>query len=199
MTPKEIARLITEDPDIFAESWGVPDWDQLERDLMELIAPSDKVTFFRDKVSSPKNVTEQKPDSKPDGWWFTSGNAWVKLIYEKGQEKDIELGRYLYRLDYDPQRVFIIDSLEAYREFTNEYYLKKWFVDWPRVAESYGGIEVAVWLPEFASSHWLQGWDVESGCIWDNSVLTEFDLLMDLQAETREYQAGFDWIEQHDL
>jgi hypothetical protein len=49
-------------------------------------------------------------------------------------------------------------------------------IDWPKVAEHYAGIEICPYLSNKRNDDdffWYYGWDVASGCIWDQKGIEE--------------------------
>lgn len=88
----------------------------------------------------------------------------------------------VFLLDINESRVKIIRTFDELMEFDKQYgveneRLMKWRnIDWGMVANDWGGIEIAPYINKarFGVS-WYYGWDVASGCIWGNGVITNIE------------------------
>lgn len=112
---------------------------------------------------------------KPNGLWYGIGTSWIDWVRSEmpGMERD-----YVYLLEVDESKMKIIKNYEELVEFENEYReynlpgTKLAYIDWRRVSEKYGGIEIAPYIWKARNTHfWYYGWDVASGCIWEDSVI----------------------------
>ena len=60
-------------------------------------------------------------------------------------------------------------------------------INWPAVAERYGGILITPYQWSHRMSlHWYCGWDCASGCVWDLSQIKSVELLAEVM-EVEDY------------
>jgi hypothetical protein len=92
--------------------------------------------------------------------------------------------RFCYSVCVDPTRVLSIHSAQELDTFTETFGLVatkidpdwlRYGIDWAKVAQQYGGIEVIPYCYECRldgiSSAWYCSWDVASGCCWDTDAI----------------------------
>lgn len=115
---------------------------------------------------------------KPYGFWYQTGRSWEEWI--AGERMLDWMKPYLVVIEVDPSRILQLRSAYELHQFTEQY--KAPFVpgqtvfesgrltaiNWQRVAESWGGIEISPyqWSCRF-DLMWYYGWDCASGCVWD--------------------------------
>ena len=172
------------------------------------------IHFSCNEIKAIQRVEEQNT-IKPRGLWYSTGTKWIDF-FRKNIDK-IKKCRYVYRLELnytrklipDPQskKVLRIKDEITFDEFTLKYGLilkDKYtdlmfdvFIDWSRVKEDCGGIEVIPLIksrintkdPEIIKKYnerfkfipptrvddivgiylgfWLRIFDIDSGCVWD--------------------------------
>lgn len=125
---------------------------------------------FLDKILSFKQ--ENKPNSKPKGFWYAIDNEWIKWCKS-------EMPHWIKKYNFEvilPENFNLlkIDNLFDLHLFSRKYRIIDQFgtifIDWKKVAETYDGIEIAPYQYEARhdkSTLWYYGWDVASGCIWN--------------------------------
>lgn len=119
---------------------------------------------------------ELYPDHKPQGLWFSVGEAWKDWCEAERFGLDrllhvspIVLGR--------GAKILRLRNPAALDKFTAAYRtpllpgtdLRSFVIDWPKVSESYDGIVIAPyqWRRRLSiEAFWYYGWDCASGCIW---------------------------------
>ena len=118
--------------------------------------------------------------NKPAGVWysFTLGRGgWLhKTLYEYGWIKKY---KYILELDISNLRVLKINNEKQLEEFDKKYGVdSKEFgraIRWdkspfrpelPAVKEDYDGIEIRNIDFNWHKLDWVDGWDLDSGCIW---------------------------------
>jgi hypothetical protein len=124
---------------------------------------------------------------KPLGLWYAVGWAWVEWC--RSEMPEWAKGVRAYRLTLDRARLLCLvteyDVLAFGREYGCDPYhmggrLGTMHIDWPRVAQRYGGVEVAPyhWRLRYGTADddcmWYYGWDCASGCVWDARVVQRF-------------------------
>lgn len=125
-------------------------------------------------VSNFENRT-QKQNSKPIGLWYGFGDSWKEWC-------KYEMPNWIKQHDYEvvivPERILVLNSCEELRNFTNnfavQYFSDMNIIDWPKVAQLYSGIEITPHISEARwgmEMFWYMGWDVASGCIWNERGL----------------------------
>jgi hypothetical protein len=134
----------------------------------------------------------QNPEWKPRGLWYGIDDAWLSWCES---EQPNWIGKSFWKLDVDESKMLLLSpgDLEG---FTKEYLtapswagmrpkeyalLKKLssatdWIDWPRVAKRYSGIEIKPYSWKHRMSlMWYYGWDCASGCIWRADALRGFE------------------------
>ncbi len=116
----------------------------------------------------------QKPNHKPQGFWYGFGDEWIEWAEFAGSEYR---GEYIYEVDIDGSNVLQIRDYSEIEEFTKEYKFEEqiipgviFHIDWPRIASKYDGIEINPYISAArldTKSAWYYSWDVASGCIWN--------------------------------
>lgn len=118
-------------------------------------------------------------DKKPKGlWWGSYGKdrapyGWIEWL----KESRLDEYRHGWRVMLLPEfRLLTLQSFEDIMWFGEEYKGEQppglkclYAIDWPRVAESFDGIEIAPYCWSARMHHraiWYYGWDCESGCAW---------------------------------
>jgi len=150
-----------------------------------------------------KNVDDQKINFKPKGFWYANENDWIQwvgnnmgIIYRYFFEVKI------YHTDLknpDRNKILYLETIEDMIEFSvrfkgfytidyyeneNEYnedieinYNNKtiYIIDWKKVTELYGGIEIKISKPYLLSKEynliWASTFDVHSGCVWNMKAI----------------------------
>jgi hypothetical protein len=121
---------------------------------------------------------------KPTGLWYSMGTEWIDWCRSEQGNPEWER-KNVFLLEVDDWNVLVLDTPEKRREFEREYgHSSDKFsrenklinvIDWERVAEDYYGIEIHnPWGP---IGHWLNPWDVGSGCIWDKRAIKRVEKL----------------------
>lgn len=116
----------------------------------------------------------QRPDDKPDGFWYGFGNEWIEWTEMAGPERK---GKYVYELDMNGSNILQIKEYSEIEEFTKDYGSseqiipgKIFSIDWPRTEFKYDGIEINPYIYQARLDDeflWYYSWDVASGCIWN--------------------------------
>lgn len=163
--------------------------------LRENFAPSvvnevSKETYLRIKRLYPKSrlimshepeinfreKTNQEVEFKPNGLWYGIGTAWIDYTRDTFPHREQE---HMFKIDVDESQMLFIRTLEDMEEFEKEYGVKSansyyTYIDYVKVAQDYGGIEIAPYLGAAYGKHlWYSSWDVPSGCIWRQGVITK--------------------------
>jgi hypothetical protein len=85
---------------------------------------------------------------------------------------------HAFLLDIDDSRLLKINTYEDLKLFNEEYVIDNYYVDWKRVSEKYGGIEIVPYIYEARHEMlWYYTWDVASGCIWAPNMLKKSKLI----------------------
>lgn len=113
----------------------------------------------------------QKKEYKPNGLWFDVDASWLEFCQEEWST-NLPRVKFAYEVEFPEAEILHIQGELELERFTREYSTKflkvgKRFypINWPEVAKDYKGILISpyVWA--------AYGWDIESGCIWDTSIL----------------------------
>jgi len=122
---------------------------------------------------------------KPLGLWYGINNEWLDWCY--GEEPDW-IKKYLFELDIDMTDVFVISDNGELCEFQKRYekcMIKNVpYIDWKKVKNDYKGIEI-INYSDIKYNSFLTffsmvfcAWDVSGGCIWDLSVIKNFNRIL---------------------
>ena len=74
-------------------------------------------------------------------------------------------------LDLDYSKILRINNEAKMNAFVNEYQMDYDTVNWDYVAQDYSGIEIIPMVWGKRNSYWYDGWDIPSGCIWDEDAI----------------------------
>lgn len=149
-----------------------------------------KETYLRIKRLYPKSrlimshepeiTFREKPhqdiEFKPNGLWYGIGTAWIDYARDVFPHREQE---HMFKIDVDESQMLFIRNLEDMEAFEQKYGVKSdssyyTYIDYVRVAQDYGGIEIAPYLGAAYGKHlWYSSWDVPSGCIWRKGVITK--------------------------
>lgn len=116
---------------------------------------------------------QQKVEPKPNGFWYSAGDAWLEWCKSDMPQW---VGEHACVLDLGASNILQLDTLEKIKAFSLEFGNKLYtqaravFIDWPTVATRWDGIEIIPyqWSIRTDPDHfWYYGWDVASGCVWN--------------------------------
>jgi len=116
-----------------------------------------------------------KPMVKPFGLWYAIGTEWIDWVrYERPDwERD-----HAFVLDVDESRLLKINNYNDLQRFNEEYGIEGYYIDWEKVSEKYGGIEIAPYIYQARYEiSWYYDWDVASGCIWGPDMFKNSKLI----------------------
>ena len=120
---------------------------------------------------------EQDLAHKPVGLWYSVGNEWIEWC--RIEEFYTQDPKFIYALAVDESKllrlVSVLDILAFTAEFGDPH--DSYNIDWPAVAQRWGGIEIAPYQWELRLDRrtcWYYSWDVASGCLWEPSMLLSY-------------------------
>jgi len=139
--------------------------------------PRGRYHFSRTPIPAYYGTTRQEPDVKPKGLWYSCGDAWLDFAHMSMPSRLDDMN-FVYRVFPGPHTLYIRTAKEL-DGFTSSFgvapeWMPDWmpdsdtvFVDWPRVAQLYSGIEICpyIWSRRM-DTKWYYPWDVASGCLW---------------------------------
>ena len=156
-------------------------------------------------IMSSNDTIQFKPNSnqevsfKPKGLWYGIGDSWLRWV--RSEMPDWEADN-VFKIDIDESKILKITNYDELVAFENRYavtdekngYMSSRYksIDWSAVAKDYAGIEIAPYIYKARYDHmWYYGWDVASGCIWGDGVITNITKLNDNQVgESASQQAA---------
>lgn len=113
----------------------------------------------------------QKPNMKPEGFWYGFGNEWVDWCKYEMPDR---IGKYKYNVDVGDTNILKIKTLNELKKFNQDYHSNLFdndismHIDWVKVASEYDGIEINPYQYQARFDiFWYYGWDVASGCVWN--------------------------------
>ena len=136
-----------------------------------IIMSKDDMIKFR-----PTPIENQEPRPKPRGLWYGIGPSWIDWVRSEMPDWEVD---NVFKIDIDESKMLLIRNIEELAAFDKEYGDDggRWKnINWHNVASKYGGIEIAPYLYEGRYEYmWYYGWDVASGCIWDDGVIMNIE------------------------
>jgi len=158
---------------------------------------------IRQKLHFSKHVdlrfdTYQQIDIKPFGVWYSWGGVWADyLAGSKWGRKRLEEYKCIFKIKIQGN-VFRPRSQKEFIQFTERYgvlcsdikpnelsYLKSFqrgdykrfkhpfLIDWFEVSKDYDGIDIRFNRKADELFYWYNGWDLSSGCIWNESAIAK--------------------------
>lgn len=138
----------------------------------------------RRPVSLRHETPLQKPDFKPNGFWYGIHDSWVSWV--KGNMPEWE-GDYLYEVKVNSDKILHMSTYAELADFTAKFghsivpelpmMNRHCYINWAPIAERWDGIEISpyVWDARF-DFIWYYGWDCASGCIWNAEKIELIEL-----------------------
>jgi hypothetical protein len=128
-----------------------------------------------DKIIYSPVDQPNKPMAKPFGLWYSIGTEWIDWVRMEMPQWERD---HAFLLDIDDSRLLKINTYHDLKLFNEEYGIDTYYVDWKRVSEKYGGIEIAPYIYEARHEMlWYYPWDVASGCIWGSNMVKNSKLI----------------------
>lgn len=149
--------------------------------MPEKKGPITRVTTSNGPITKVPNTT-QSYGFKPYGLWHGCGNEWLEWV---GSEMPQWIGKYIYAIELNEDNILKITNDDEFDAFERTYGSSKEYIyggvskiDWKKVAQNYGGIEICPYRhSKRMSSDWYYGWDVASGCTWDSGSIKSLKLI----------------------
>lgn len=169
-----------EEDDDYYSSGSREDLGQLKKDLINLGVDDNTRLHLTHESEIKKMDTKQKPEGpKPRGLWYAVGFGWLDFTTNDFTSFYEEKEVYAFEISLNGLNVLRITNYDELLKFEEAYlvsneneYMKKFDINWAKVAENYDGIEIAPYIYKARMGHfWYYGWDVASGCIWNTSKL----------------------------
>lgn len=165
------------------------EYDETEEEIIGVhddayieIYPEDRIVNTNSTIIRKIDVTDQLDiSSKPKGMWYSIGTEWLDYVRDNLPNREEQ---NVLRVDIDEWRMCILKTYQEKKDFENKYGLKSQWgeknntidqIDWTRVGEDYSGIEII--NPWGDIGHWLNPWDISSGCIWKPNAIKSYELL----------------------
>jgi len=146
--------------------------------------------FFKNKKIYFNRIYKNVQGLKPNGLWYSCKDAWYKWII--GEDMKEWLPEYIHQINIyrniqisignkDINKLLVIDNIKDFDIFNKIYgtkykdglsYHKNYSpylynINWKKVSDDYGGIEICPFLIKRKNYSWYSTWDVASGCIWN--------------------------------
>ena len=159
------------------------------REFNNSLSPNKRYFITRNKQIKVSSVT-QKGGTKPNGLWYSVGDEWFQwLLYDMPEW----IYDFVFEVEINDRNVLKINNTKTFRNFEKQYLTVDrgggfMIPDWKSVANDYSGIEIAPYLSQFRQEDWYYGWDVASGCIWNNKAVKKVSLIAEYDAVDKEYK-----------
>ena len=129
------------------------------------------LTHHSDKLFQfdPSRQYDQTVGWKPTGFWVSvpGEDGWEAWCREEQFGFDRLAREYRVTLS-NSANILLVDSEEAFHQFTEEYATHSKGIDWAAVAATYDGIVIAPYRgSRRLVDRWYSGWDCASGCVWN--------------------------------
>lgn len=129
----------------------------------------------------------QLPYRKPFGLWYAYGKAWIDCLSGFNPKLDMSYWcglrmycyTHIYQIYLDKKHVLYLDNLKKMRWFHKKYGWGrgKTKIDWEKVMESYGAVDIRYRSDYEKEFLWYDGWDCSSGVILHLDALKNIKLL----------------------
>jgi len=133
------------------------------------------------EISLHQKYAPEKVSFKPSGLWYALNLEWVEWCES---EMPHWVKQYNIKIEIDESKMLIIknwnqlmDFIKLYATPLSERYLAQQ-INWRKVIKKHSGIEIVNYHSMKWKNHhvlmnhmWFYGWDVDSGCIWDLSII----------------------------
>lgn len=126
----------------------------------------------------------QHESMKPHGLWYSIGDEWEEWCTGNMPEW-LDRMEYCHELHIDKSKILVINSASDLLRFKHKYrcmHMDLWLgINWAKVAQDYSGIEIQNYhtlkrMEDYLwNDIWIYGWDINSGCIWDFTIVKGFD------------------------
>lgn len=152
----------------------------------------------RNKIDKNKSINFTKKyvntsqQVKPNGFWYSCYDDWYKWVVKE----DITdfLHKYIHKIiinknvttnimNKDKNKLLVIKNIKDFDLFNKIYGTKKvpriihgmnhQTINWKKVANDYGGIEICPFIRKRQHYVWYGSWDVASGCIWNTKPIIQ--------------------------
>lgn len=158
----------------------------------------------RNKMDNKKKIKfnfekkyQQVSGIKPRGFWYSCYNDW----YNFTQREDQFHSKYIHQININSRvltniqnknkdKLLVIHNLKDFDIFNSRYAyelrysndsendLLNYLVDWNKVSQDYGGIQICPYLKKRKKILWYYSFDVASGCVWNiKSIIKNSDLI----------------------
>jgi hypothetical protein len=120
-------------------------------------------------------IEKQSQGAKPRGLWYGVGPSWIDWVRSEMPDWEVD---NIFKIDIDVDKILKITNSEELLVFNKNYGVKTQYynvIDWAKVASDYGGIEISPYNYKLRMERevfWYYGWDVASGCVWNEGVIT---------------------------
>lgn len=147
-------------------------------DALNKVHSNDRIIMSSNSEITFKQVPIEKQTvtTKPRGLWYGIGPSWVDWVRSEMPDWEVD---NIFKIDINTDRMLMISTSEELLAFNKKYgtVLSEHFsaIDWVKVASDYGGIEISPYNYKLRMARevfWYYGWDVASGCIWDEGIVT---------------------------
>jgi hypothetical protein len=145
-------------------------------DMINSIYSDARIVMSKDDMIKfrPTPIENQEPRPKPCGLWYGIGPSWIDWVRSEMPDWEVD---NVFKIDIDESKMLLIRNIEELAAFDKEYgddYSPWKNINWHKVASKYGGIEIAPYVGRH-KYFWYLGWDVASGCIWDDGVIMNIE------------------------
>lgn len=122
---------------------------------------------------------QQQIGAKPKGFWYDCNGEWARWVTAS---MPYRIGKHNYKVQVDLSKMIVIRNYRDFVAFENKYKTmvldqvpgfadeNDLWINWPKVAQDYSGIEIAPFIRKADDRNWYYVWDVASGCIWEKSA-----------------------------
>ena len=167
--------------------------DEIHNKILS-VHSNDRIIITKHDSIDFKPTPNQEISFKPKGLWYGIGDSWIRWVKSEMPDWDDD---NVFKIDIDENKILRITNYEELVAFEEKYNamrpedrtvrnysammaMRYRSIDWGMVAKDYAGIEIAPYIHKARYTHmWYYGWDVASGCIWGDGVITNITKLND--------------------
>lgn len=143
-----------------------------------------RITITDSSKIEPREYVQKKHNLKPDGFWYSLGTEWMEWVGDNMPEWICD---NVIEIDIDLSKVLVLETVEQCEDFFKKYGFEVCsgihYIDWEQVCKNHTGVEIRnyydlKWSKSILdkSHYWLYPWDVSSGCIWDLSIIKNYEV-----------------------
>jgi hypothetical protein len=147
--------------------------------LRRLVSPDDNIVEWSSSYNEHRGVANFGSFSlKPCGVWYARGLEWIDYCLATDLRRPEH--SFIYRLTIDKTRLLRVRTWDDVLHLHDRLEDDMGVPEWSLLLSLHAGVEFSPYhLRERHALTWYSSLDCASGCIWDKSIITDYELLHD--------------------